>query len=119
MTADGLVTQGAKASAAMPSTYLYRNIPVSATQGLIQIPTMDIWSENSLYNYFKFLVYLVVIWHGNQYVFAGSFIDEEFKSYLRRAMNSGTRITGQLRQPTTSLHTWLITWDIKGCQCLF
>ena len=34
-------------------------------------------------------------------------------------MNSGTRITGQLGQPTTSLHTWPITWDIKGCLCLF
>ena len=46
----------------------------------------------------------------------------EFKirgTFLRRAMNSGTRITGQLRQPTTSLHTWPITWDIKGCLCLF
>ena len=39
--------------------------------------------------------------------------------FLRRAMNCGTRITGQLRQPTTSLHTWPITWDIKGCLCLF
>ena len=39
--------------------------------------------------------------------------------FLRRAMNSGTCITGQLRQPTTSLHTWPITWDIKGCLCLF
>ena len=37
----------------------------------------------------------------------------------RRTMNSGTRITGQLRQPTTSLHTWPVTWDIKGCLCLF
>ena len=34
-------------------------------------------------------------------------------------MNSGTRITGQLRQPTTSLHTWPIAQDIKGCLCLF
>ena len=40
-------------------------------------------------------------------------------TFLRRAMNCGTRITGQLRQPTTSLHTWPITWDIKGCLCLF
>ena len=40
-------------------------------------------------------------------------------TFLRRAMNCGTRITGQLRQPNTSLHTWPITWDIKGCQCLF
>ena len=23
------------------------------------------------------------------------------------------------RQPTTFLHTWSITWDIKGCLCLF
>ena len=38
--------------------------------------------------------------------------------FLRRAMKSGTRITGQLRQPTTSFHTWPITWDIKGvCVC--
>ena len=29
-------------------------------------------------------------------------------SYLWRAMNSGTGITGQLWQPTTSLHTWPI-----------
>ena len=28
--------------------------------------------------------------------------------FLRRPMNSGSRITGQLRQPTTSLHTWPI-----------
>ena len=42
-----------------------------------------------------------------------------FLSFVRRAMNSGTRITGQLRQPTTSLHTWPITWGIKGCLCLF
>ena len=41
------------------------------------------------------------------------------KAFLRRAMKSGTRITGQLRQPTTSLHTWPITWDIKGCLYLF
>ena len=41
------------------------------------------------------------------------------RSFLRRAMNCGTRITGQLRQPTTSLHTWPITWDIEGCLCLF
>ena len=34
-------------------------------------------------------------------------------------MNCGTRITGQLQQPTTSLHTWPNTWDIKGCLCLF
>ena len=40
-------------------------------------------------------------------------------TFLRRAMKNGTRITGQSRQPTTSLHTWLITWDIKGCLCLF
>ena len=40
-------------------------------------------------------------------------------SFLQRAMNCGTRITGQLPQPTTSLHTWPITWDIKGCMCLF
>ena len=40
-------------------------------------------------------------------------------SLLRRAMNCGTRITGQLRRPTTSLHTWPITWGIKGCLCLF
>ena len=40
-------------------------------------------------------------------------------AFLRRAMNSGTRITGQLRQPTISLYTWTITWDIKGCLCLF
>ena len=39
--------------------------------------------------------------------------------FLRRAMKSGTRITDQLRQPTTSLHTWPITWDIKECLCLF
>ena len=39
--------------------------------------------------------------------------------FLWRAMNSGTRIIGQLRQPTTYLHTWLITWDIIGCLCLF
>ena len=30
------------------------------------------------------------------------------KSFLRRPMDSGTRITGQLRQPITSLHTWPI-----------
>ena len=42
------------------------------------------------------------------------------RPFLRRAMNCGTRrITGQLRQPTTSLHTWPVTWDIKGCLCLF
>ena len=41
------------------------------------------------------------------------------RSFLRRAMNCGTHITGQLRQPTTPLHTWPITWDIKGCLCLF
>ena len=40
-------------------------------------------------------------------------------AFLRRAMKSGTLITGQLRQPTTSLHTCPITWDIKGCLCLF
>ena len=40
-------------------------------------------------------------------------------AFLQRAMKSGTRITGQLRQPTTSLHTWPNTWDIKGCLCLF
>ena len=40
-------------------------------------------------------------------------------AFLRRAMNCGTCITGQLRQPTTSLHTWPITWGIKGCLCLF
>ena len=33
-------------------------------------------------------------------------------------MNYGTHKTGQLRQPTTSLHTWPIAWDIKGCLCL-
>ena len=43
----------------------------------------------------------------------------EPSTFLRTAMNCGTRITGQLRQPTTSLHTWPITWDIKGCLCLF
>ena len=40
-------------------------------------------------------------------------------AFLRRAMNCGTSITGQLRQPTTSFHTWPITWYIKGCLCLF
>ena len=40
-------------------------------------------------------------------------------AFLRRAMKSSTRITGQLRQPTTSLNTWPITWDIKWCLCLF
>ena len=39
-------------------------------------------------------------------------------AFLRRVMNCGTRITGQLWQPTISLHTWPITWDIKGCLCL-
>ena len=29
-------------------------------------------------------------------------------AFLRRPMNRGTRITGQLQQPTTSLHTWPI-----------
>ena len=43
----------------------------------------------------------------------------ESKPFLQRAMNSGTRITGQLRQSTTSLHAWPITWDIRGCMCLF
>ena len=40
-------------------------------------------------------------------------------AFLRSAMNCGTRITGWLRQPTTSLHTWPITRDIKACLCLF
>ena len=30
-----------------------------------------------------------------------------------------TRTFGQVRQPTTSLHTWPITWDIEECLCLF
>ena len=47
------------------------------------------------------------------------FASEWYLAALRRAMKSGTRITGQLRQSTTSLHTWPITWDIKGCLCLF
>ena len=38
-------------------------------------------------------------------------------AFLRRAMNCGTCITGQLWQSTTSLHTWPITWDIKMCLC--
>ena len=39
------------------------------------------------------------------------------RTFLRRAMNCGTRITGQLRQPSTSLHTWPGT--SKGvCVCL-
>ena len=48
-----------------------------------------------------------------------SLINQLLAPFLWRAMNCGTRITGQLRQPTTSLHTWTITWDIKGCLCLF
>ena len=40
-------------------------------------------------------------------------------AFLRKPMNYGTRITGQLQQPTTSLHTWPTTSDIAGCLCLF
>ena len=48
-----------------------------------------------------------------------TYVKRNKDAFLRRAMKSGTRITDQLRQPTTSLHTWLITWDIKGCLCSF
>ena len=35
-------------------------------------------------------------------------LKKPYTPFLRRAMNCGTRKTGQLRQPTTSLHTWPI-----------
>ena len=43
----------------------------------------------------------------------------DISSFLRSTMDSGTHITGQLRHSTTSLHTWPIIWDIKGCLYLF
>ena len=47
------------------------------------------------------------------------FVHIFFFTFLRRAMNCGTRRTGKWRLPTTSLHIWPITWDIKGvCVCL-
>ena len=57
--------------------------------------------------------------HTISFLFYCVFTGTSQNPFLRRAVNYGTRITGQLRQPTTSLHTWPITWDIKGCLCLF
>ena len=40
--------------------------------------------------------------------------DKRVSAFLRRALKFGTCVSGYLPQPTTSLHTCPITWDLKG-----